>query len=249
MPEGPSILLMKEDLLPFTGQKITAVRGNAKIEMNLLAGKKLSEIRTLGKQLFLICGDVVVRIHLLLFGSYSKNEQTKPDKSLRLCLETKKGSLYLYTCSVKLHDLAFLDTLPWEADVLSEQWQPAKARKKLKELPDTMVCDALLNQDIFAGVGNIIKNEVLFRIGVHPESIVSQLPQNKMTQLIKEARQYSFDFLNWKREFVLKQHWLVHTKKNCPECGALLTKKYTGKTNRRSFFCTTDQQLYQGSPA
>ena len=31
-----------------------------------------------------------------------------------------------------------------------------------------MVCDALLDQTVFAGVGNIIKNEVLFRTGVHP---------------------------------------------------------------------------------
>ncbi|MNU19233.1 Formamidopyrimidine-DNA glycosylase [compost metagenome] len=244
MPEGPSVLLMKEALLPFAGQKIIAVSGNARIETQLLQGKIVSEIKTLGKQLFLVCGDVIARVHLLLFGSYSVNEQTKSDKSLRLGLQFKKGSIYFYTCSVKLHELAFLDTLPWEADVLSEHWLPAKARKKLKALQPTMVCDALLNQDIFAGVGNIIKNEVLFRIGVHPESIVSALPDKKLSLLIKEARQYSFDFLNWKRDFVLKQHWLVHTKKNCPECGAALTKKYTGKTHRRSFFCTTDQQLY-----
>ncbi|WP_222165200.1 DNA-formamidopyrimidine glycosylase family protein [Edaphocola aurantiacus] len=244
MPEGPSILLMKEELLPFAGQKIISVSGNARIELQWLQGKKLSEIKSLGKQLFLVCEVIVVRIHLLLFGSYSVNEKTKSDKSLRLCLQFKEGSIYFYTCSVKLHDLAFLDTLPWEADVLSDNWLPAQARKKLKALQNTMVCDALLNQDIFAGVGNIIKNEVLFRIGVHPESIVSELPDKKLTLLIKEARQYSFDFLNWKRDFVLKQHWLVHTRKTCPKCGTTLTKKYTGKTHRRSFFCTTDQQLY-----
>lgn len=244
MPEGPSILLMKEALLPFSGQKIVSARGNAKIEMDVLTGKTLSDIKTLGKQLILVCTDQVVRIHLLLFGSYSLNEQTKPDKSLRLCLQFKKGSIYFYTCSVKIYDLTFLDTLPWEADVLCDQWLPAQARKKLNALPDAMVCDALLNQDIFAGVGNIIKNEVLFRIGVHPESKVGAMPDRKLTMLIKEARQYSFDFLNWKRDFVLKQHWLVHTKKTCPKCGAALTKKHTGKTHRRSFFCTTDQQLY-----
>ena len=108
-----------------------------------------------------------------------------------------------------------------------------------------MVCDALLNQDIFAGVGNIIKNEVLFRIGVHPESMVSALPDARLTKMIREARQYSFDFLKWKRAFVLKQHWQVHTKKTCPKCGAALIKKYTGKNLRRSFFCEKDQQLYQ----
>ena len=37
--------------------------------------------------------------------------------------------------------------------------------------------DALLDQDVFAGAGNIIKNEVLHRIRVHPESPVGRLPQ------------------------------------------------------------------------
>ena len=50
--------------------------------------------------------------------------------------------------------------------------EPSKAKKKLTEIPDTLVADALLNQNIFAGVGNIIKNEVFWRIKVHPKTKV-----------------------------------------------------------------------------
>lgn len=39
-----------------------------------------------------------------------------------------------------------------------------KAKAKLKATPDELICDALLEQDIFAGVGNIIKNEILYRV-------------------------------------------------------------------------------------
>ncbi|MER3465444.1 MAG: endonuclease, partial [Chitinophagaceae bacterium] len=39
-----------------------------------------------------------------------------------------------------------------------------------------MVNDALLDQEIFSGVGNIIKNEVLYRIEVHPLSTIGALP-------------------------------------------------------------------------
>ncbi|HRO68823.1 MAG TPA: hypothetical protein PK951_00545 [Chitinophagaceae bacterium] len=42
-----------------------------------------------------------------------------------------------------------------------------------------MVCDALLDQEIFSGVGNIIKNEVLYRIRVHPESLIGDIPLKK----------------------------------------------------------------------
>ena len=39
------------------------------------------------------------------------------------------------------------------------EWDPAAARRKLRARPDAVVCDALLDQDVFAGVGTIIKNE------------------------------------------------------------------------------------------
>ena len=117
-------------------------------------------------------------------------------------------------------------------------------QKKLKEQSETLVCDALLDQQIFAGVGNIIKNEVCFRIKVHPENRIGWLPAKQINDLVKEARNYSFDFLEWKKQFVLKKHWLVHTKKICKRCNIPLIKKYAGKTKRRTFFCTNCQVLY-----
>ncbi|MCT2406408.1 endonuclease [Chryseobacterium antibioticum] len=244
MPEGPSIILMKENLLPFVGNTVTEASGNAKFDKEPLIGQTLREVRTFGKQTYLVFDESAVRIHLLMFGSYSVDEQTKPDKSLRLSLFFQTGSLYFYTCSVKSVDLEFLSTIDWEADIMSEIWDPKKAEKKLKSKPEMMVCDALMNQDIFSGVGNIIKNEVLFRIGVHPESLIGNLPVKKLRELIAEARNYSFDFLDWKREFVLKKKWLVHTKTICPKCGEKLVKKQTGLGKRRSFYCEKDQKLY-----
>jgi len=138
-----------------------------------------------------------------------------------------------------------LDTIyDWSTDVMSEKWDAVKAKRKLQKIPGTLVCDALLDQGIFAGVGNIIKNEVLFRIKLHPATRIGDLPGRKLSDLIKEARQYSFDFLDWKRNYVLKKHWLVHTKKICPRDGSSIIKKYLGKTNRRTFFCNACQKLY-----
>jgi endonuclease-8 len=133
----------------------------------------------------------------------------------------------------------------WKADVLSKAWDPKAARRKLKLIPNEMVCDALLNQEIFAGVGNIIKNEVLYRIFLHPETKIKNLPARKLTELITQAREYSFDFLKWKKEFTLKKHWLAHTKRTCLRCNLPFIKKYCGKTQRRTFFCKNCQLLYK----
>jgi endonuclease-8 len=111
-------------------------------------------------------------------------------------------------------------------------------------MPDTLVCDALLDQDVFAGVGNIIKNEVLFRIRIHPLSTVGALPAAKLRELVQQARQYSFDFLAWKKAYVLKAHWLAHTKTTCPRCKIPFKKAHCGKTRRRSFFCERCQKRY-----
>jgi len=54
---------------------------------------------------------------------------------------------------------------------------------------------------------------------VHPASEVGRIPPATLDDVIAEARRYSFDFLEWKKRFVLRQHWQVHTRRTCPECG------------------------------
>lgn len=245
MPEGPSILILKEHLTPvLTGKKIQNAFGNAKIDFTSLVGKKITDVRCWGKQLLIFTDGPVIRIHLLMFGSYSVDQNTRPARSLRLAIEVSKHRVYFYTCSVKLITKDIALSYDWGSDVLSDEWNALKARKKLRAIPKTMVCDALLDQQIFSGVGNIIKNEVLYRIKLHPETLVRNIPAPKFSSLLKEARNYSFDFLKWKKECTLKKHWLVHTKKKCSRCDLPMIKKYCGKTQRRTFFCIGCQIKY-----
>jgi endonuclease-8 len=243
MPEGPSIVILKEAVQQFKGKKILAVSGNSSVDKDILVNKKVIDFKSWGKH-FLIClPNLTVRIHFMLFGSYSVNEQTK--KVPRLHLHFSNGDLYFYACSVRFIEEDLNLVYDWTADLLNENWNPQKARKKLKAQPGQLVCDALLDQNIFAGSGNIIKNEVLFRIKVHPKNTVQSLPPKKLTELVNEACNYSYDFLEWKKAFVLKKHWLAHTKKTCPRCNIPLIKEYLGKTNRRTFYCDNCQVLYK----
>jgi endonuclease-8 len=242
MPEGPSIVILKDAVQAFKGQKVISVSGNTKIDKDRMLNQKVIDFKTWGKH-FLICFKYfTIRIHMLMFGSYSINE--KKDRAPRLSLQFNNGELNFYTCSVKEIDEPIDEVYDFTGDVMNDGWDAKAARRKLKDMPGTLVCDALLDQHIFAGVGNIIKNEVLFRIKVHPATPVGKLPPRKLTELIKEARNYSFDFLEWKRAFVLKKHWLAHTKKTCPRDGSPIVKEYLGKTHRRTFFCNTCQVKY-----
>lgn len=242
MPEGPSLVIARELCTPFKGKKVTAVSGNSKEDILRMEGEKLLDVKTWGKHLLLCFNGFTFRIHLLLFGSYLVNE--RKTTALRLGLMFAKGELNFYNASVKVLEGNVNDHYDWSADVMNEQWDPEAAMEKLKKKPSSMICDTLLEQDIFAGVGNIIKNEVLYRVGIHPESLTGKIPGKLVKELIKESRIYSFEFLEWKKNYVLKQHWLVHTKKTCIRCGIPLIKKQTGKKKRRSFFCANCQKLY-----
>ncbi len=243
MPEGPSIVILREEVGKFAGEKIIAVHGNSKIDQSRLLNQKVIAFKSWGKH-FLICfNGFALRIHFLLFGSYRIDEQ-KPETAPRLALTFKNGELNFYSCSVRILE-GEVDTLyDWSVDVMNDAWNPKDAEIRLKQHPDKMVCDVLLDQDIFSGVGNIIKNEVLYRIRVHPESLVGKLPSAKRKQLIEEARIYSFQFLEWKKKYELKKHWLAHTKNWCVRCNLPIVRKQTGVKNRRSFICANCMELY-----
>ena len=242
MPEGPSIVILKEAAEPFVGEKILEVAGNRKIDLQRIQGQTVQEFISFGKQFLIRLNDFTIRIHLLLFGTYRINERKETPP--RLSLVFSKGEINFYGCSVNFIEEDLDKLYDWSADVMSDAWDPEAVRMKLKEHPQMMVCDALLNQDIFAGSGNIIKNEVLYRIRVHPETPIGNLPQEKLEELVAEARNYSFDFLRWKKQFELKKHWLAHTRKKCLRCDLPFSKMHLGKTNRRSFFCNNCQIKY-----
>jgi endonuclease-8 len=242
MPEGPSIVILKELVQEFKGKKVLEIGGNTQVDFSKLVSKKIIDFKSFGKNFFICFKNASIKVHFMLFGSYRINEKKQTDP--RLSLHFDSGELNFYACSVKLIEDDLNKIYDWTADVMNENWNGTAARKKLKVASKTLVCDVLLDQNIFAGVGNIIKNEVLFRIKVHPATRVGDLPPKKLTELIKEAHQYSFDFLEWKKQFVLKKHWLVHTKKICPRDGSAILKEYLGKTHRRTFFCNICQVLY-----
>ena len=243
MPEGPSIVILREEVQAFKGKKVLHVGGNSKIGIERIDGQKIVDFRSFGKQ-FLICFKTfAVRIHFMLFGSYRINEAR--NATPRLSLKFRSGELNFYACSVKFVDDPLNEVYDWSGDVMSDSWDPKAAFKKLQAIPDALICDALLDQDIFAGVGNIIKNEVLFRVKLHPESRVGAIPPKLLKTVVKEARVYSFQFLEWKKKFELKKHWLAHTKKICPRDNVPLSFAYLGKTHRRSFYCEQCQVLYE----
>jgi len=242
MPEGPSIVILKDEAQGFTGQKIISVSGNSKIDQSRLINQTVISFKSWGKH-FLICfKGFTLRIHFLLFGTYRINE--RKERSVQLNLTFPNGELNLYSSSIKFLEGDVNSHYDWSEDVMNERWDPERAKSKLEAVPGKLICDTLLEQDIFSGVGNIIKNEILYRVYVHPESLTGKIPELKIAELVQQARTYSFEFLEWKKKYELKKHWLAHTKTMCLRCNLPIIRKSTGVKKRRSFFCENCQIFY-----
>jgi endonuclease-8 len=240
MPEGPSLVILKEEAMPFKGRKILEVSGNSKAGIDRLAGKKVLDFKSWGKH-FLICFDkFYIRIHLLMFGSYRINER-KETTQPRLSMKFAKGELNFYSCALKLVEGKAEDDYDWSVDTMSDEWDHDKALKQLKEDKGRIISDVLLDQKIFSGVGNIIKVESLFITHIHPEAKVKDLPAGKLEELTRVTRDYCFDFYRWKKKYELRKHWLIYRKPICPRCGIKVSIEYIGKTDRRTFFCSNCQ--------
>ncbi|AKC87032.1 DNA-formamidopyrimidine glycosylase family protein [Pseudoxanthomonas suwonensis] len=244
MPEGPSIVILKEEAAAFAGRTVLRVRGNSREPIQRMAGCRVLALRSWGKHFLVEFEGFSLRIHLLLFGSYRIDERRATEPRVGLDFGDG-GELNFYACSVKFVEGPLDAAYDWSADVMNDAWDPAQARRKLRMQPLALAADALLDQNVFAGVGNIIKNEVLHRIRVHPESRIGGLPPRKLGELVEQAREYSFDFLRWKRAYVLRQHFQVHTRTVCPRDGQRLGyRKHLGLARRRAFFCEQCQRLY-----
>ncbi|WP_315385626.1 DNA-formamidopyrimidine glycosylase family protein [uncultured Stenotrophomonas sp.] len=242
MPEGPSIVILREAAAKFRRKTVRRAIGNSSLDLTRMEGRRVLSLRSWGKHFLIEFSGFSLRVHMLMFGSYRIDER-KPSPP-RVSLQFDNGELNIYASSLKYIEGSLDDTYDWRTDVMNDAWDPRLARRRLKLQPETLVCDALLDQDLFAGVGNIIKNEVLFRQRVHPESTIGDLPPRVLGRVIADAREYSFRFLEWKRAFELRKHWQIHTRRTCPSCGGPVSKTYPGKTKRRTFFCPNCQVRY-----
>jgi endonuclease-8 len=243
MPEGPSILTLKEKLKPFKGKKVIDANGYAKgFDAEMLVGKTLKDIKTWGKQTLFVFPKFAVRVHMMLFGSYYINDRPKKNASLHMLFSN--GEVNFSISSIKLIEEPLDDIYDWSADIMSKKWDTEKAIEKLKAKPKTMICDALLDQKIFSGSGNIIKNESLFRAHLHPESIIGEIPDTKLKDLINEVLKFSLDFLKWRKAGALIKHLEAHEKNICPRNLIPFLKKDTGKTKRHSYYCEKCQKLF-----
>jgi endonuclease-8 len=247
--EGPSIHLAAQQLRPFVRQRIQKVSGNSKIGIERLRRKRVEDIFAWGKHLVFQFDVFAIRVHFLLWGTFaatvdgqSVTGDYRRSGPPRLIMTFRNGEVTIWSASIKFieSDCARAE-YDFTADVLSPTWNARKALARMRRFPDAQIGDVLLDQAVFAGVGNIIKNEVLFRMGTSPFATVAELSPQARRAIVHDARAFSFRFLELRRRFALRKNLEIYGRSACPRCGGRVTRRVHGQRQRRSFYCASCQ--------
>jgi len=115
----------------------------------------------------------------------------------------------------------------------------------IEKRSNAMICDALLDQDRFPGVGNIIKIEALHQANIHPRRLVENLTHGELMSTILECRNYAMGWLSNGRAPTKK----VYNQTKCVSCrvGRVRMVKMGTDLSRVTFWCENCQPFVTGA--
>ncbi|MBW7996353.1 MAG: bifunctional DNA-formamidopyrimidine glycosylase/DNA-(apurinic or apyrimidinic site) lyase [Candidatus Glassbacteria bacterium] len=204
MPELPEVETIVRQLAPFLlGRRVERMvildPKLAGIDSDGAAGRKISEVRRLGKQIGIGLnggggdgGPMWMAFHLRMTGRLisARDRTGRNDKHLRAELVLDQGSLLFYDIrrfgTIRLARTAD-ELLPAAVDPLSRQFTPARLAE-LIGAATTPVKSWLLRQDRLVGLGNIYACEILFACGIDPRTPAGSLSAEQVDSLHKQTR-------------------------------------------------------------
>ena len=242
MPEGPSILHLKNQLLPFKGKIVKKAGGYGKMPTAWIKGKKLVDILTWGKHLLFVFTNGTVKVHLGLFGDVVINERKKVNRSFYL--EFASGEINGYVVTATKLEKPVKELYDWRTDILSVKFDKTYIKTVLKAKENKTIAEVLMDQAIFSGVGNKIRNEALYRAGIHPLSITGKIPTAKITKLLNEVVAYAKLFYRQLETKGVNDSFGVYQQEYAAD-GSEVTMKILSKEKRKIFFSEHRQHLYK----
>jgi len=180
MPEGDTVWLTAHRLdRALTGRALTAcdLRVPALATADLL-GRTVTGVLARGKHVLTrIDDDLTLHSHLRMDGSWhisaagNRGARHQREHTLRVIL----GNAEWTATGYRIHDLRLLRRDAEHVvvghlgpDLLGPDWDAAAAVANLRGQPRTAIGEALLDQRLLAGIGNLYKAEVLFVERIDP---------------------------------------------------------------------------------
>jgi endonuclease VIII len=120
-------------------------------------------------------------------------------------------------------------------DLLDERFEPAWGAQALRRVhPDTEIGEALLDQSVVAGIGNIFKSEGCFEARIAPLRLVGSLTDEELIRLVAATRRQMLEAAETSRQ---PDRVYRAAGRPCPRCGTLIRSRAQGDAARISYWC------------
>lgn len=271
MPEGDTIHNHALALRPLlVGAIVQRAESRGAGALRRLVGLRVDAVIAQGKTLWIhFEKGPSLRIHLKMNGYWRALGQAEPssntaDSATRSLAKHAGAALYLGTdrsqvACYRTREVAWVRvrrggegepayTVPStqgpDAMDPSTTAELAAARARSLVRSDAPVAQALLDQRVVAGLGNVFKCEALHRCGLHPATPLVRLPQAELEGLFRVAlKQLRRNFGVWPRRTVGKpgragpKLSIYGRRDGCGQCGTLPHQSWLGEPPRVTWWC------------
>ncbi len=199
MPEGPEIYLAAQQVNQTVANRPIDLISDYPVLNSVVKKLKnvtIKNVRARSKAMLTeFSNGVILYSHNQLYGEWVVHsaEQDLLAKQVRLIIKTPQHRVVLYSAT----DFAWLtvdtiDSHPYLAKLGPEVLDPAVdfhlIATRLAQFPRRVVADALLSQQVLAGLGNYLRADILFVSKINPLTKIGALTPSQLTRLAKACK-------------------------------------------------------------
>jgi len=208
-----------------------------------LDGKTIERVDARGKHLLLRFDDLVLHSHLGMSGSWHVYPRDaawhKPAGVAWAVLKGKSSEAVQFggpTLRLLRPDALRRDpTLSrLGPDILAADFSAEAVARSLRGHPHRTLGDALLDQTLVAGIGNIFKSEACFVARTSPWHPVGRLSDAELREVLEVARRLMQESVAGGRN---EPAVYRHGGRPCPACGTPIAAHGQGDANRQTYWC------------
>jgi endonuclease-8 len=245
MPEGDSIHRVAQRLQTLVGEQLEVETPHPRARMTGVAGRldgrRLVGVEAVGKNLLLRFEDgLVLRSHLRMKGRWQvlQRNGTSTRRGMPwLVLRGESAEAILWHGPVlELDDTRVRRLGP---DILADPPDLDEMVKRMRAADQSIaIGEAVLDQRLVAGIGNMWRAEALWRAQVSPWARLGDVPDDELRSVLAEAAQ----LMRRSLDSGLRQRAVYRQAgRPCPRCGTPITSRGQGDANRIAYWCPTCQ--------
>ena len=241
-----------------------------------ITGRTIDRVSTAGKHLLMhFSGDLVLRTHMRMSGSWHIYRRVgaddagrfepwqRPRRDMRVVIATHDFEAVAFNVPVA----EFLDRRALRRqpdlkqigpDLLGETFDADEAIRRFRTRGTMSIADALINQRVVAGAGNVFKSELLFLCAVDPFARVADVSDDELRALLKAGQKYLRANVNDSKGTIVTYTGFRRTtsrmdpserlyvygraRKPCRKCGTPIQVKPQGPDARLTYWCPSCQR-------